>query len=68
MKMMGSVRMIEEYEDMGMNPLTIDVDGDMYFLDECSEDTLTGDVYDDIILDMMANDERFYDEEDDDLI
>tara|TARA_R110000824_G_scaffold152182_1_gene323354 strand:- start:1677 stop:1859 length:183 start_codon:yes stop_codon:yes gene_type:complete len=60
--------MIEEYEDMGMNPLTIDVDGDMYFLDECSEDTLTGDVYDDIILDMMANDERFYDEEDDDLI
>ena len=60
--------MIEEYEYMENNPPTMDIDGEMYFLDECILDDLTSDIDDDIILDMMADDERFYDEEDDDII
>ena len=60
--------MIEEFEYMRRNPPVVDVDGDLYFYDECQEGVLTDDDYDAIILDMMADDERFYDEEDDDVI
>jgi len=42
----------------------IDLEGDEYFLDEAINGILTEDNFDAIILD-MANDERYYDDEDD---
>ena len=46
-------------------PEVIDIDGDAYFYDESMEGVLTGDDCDAIILDMMADEEMYYDEDDD---
>jgi hypothetical protein len=65
--MKESVSMIEEFEYLRKDAV-IDVDGDLYFYEESMEGILTDDDFDAIILDMMSDDERFYDEEEDDVV